>query len=354
MEKQDKLARLGMVALCLGYFLSYIPYTMLTKMATKGLFGGMAEAGYKNGFQSFEIQPVVVLGSFLSMYVFITLIGWWKYATQVKIFSISLPRPQWFTFISGLCTAGQIITTTLAYTYNESIVFMMLLMRGGVLIMAPVVDLMVKKRKRKIYWPSWIAAGLSLGAVIAAFAGKADATVTAAALIDAAIYLFVYFFRFIFMSGWAKSDDESEKKRFFVEEQLVANPLLFFSLLTVGFIGSGMGANSIPGQLWTGISTIPFSGYFWPLFFAGVFSYGAGLFGTLIYLDKRENTFCVPANRVSSVIAGVIATYWLWKFYYQRGVAPYEWIGVGIVSVAIIFLVYRSVAEKKQLRRNCN
>lgn len=166
---RKKLAALGIAALCFGYGATYIPFSMMTKMITRGLFSGMDGIG----FSGFEIQPMVGISTAITMYIFLTVSGWWKYATHSKILGISFPRPQWFTFISGICTAGIIVTTILAYTFHGiSIVFAMLLMRGGVLILAPIVDSIAKRRKRKIYWPSWLAASLSFGALVAAFPEK--------------------------------------------------------------------------------------------------------------------------------------------------------------------------------------
>ncbi len=340
-----QFAALGIAALCFGYFASYVPYSMMTKMITDGLFSGMDGVG----FSGFEIQPVVVLGSFVSMYIFITAAGWWKYATHSKIFGISFPRPQWFTFLSGLCTAGQIVTTTLAYTFSGiSIVFAMLLMRGGVLIIAPMVDMVVKKRKRKIYWPSWVASGLSLAALFVAFAEKAGTAITLIAAIDIGIYLFGYFFRLFIMSTWAKSDDAEERKRYFAEEQLVANPVLLIALFVVGVMGIGGDPESITNQVWQGFVSFPFKGFFLVTFLIGVFSYGTGLFGSLIFLDKRENTFTVPANRASSILAGVLATYLLYIYYGQKAPNIYHLTGAALIIGAILFLMYRSMIEKRK------
>jgi len=337
----------GMIVLCFGYFLSYIPYSMMTKMISSGLFGGMNG----KGFSGFEIQPVVVLASTIGMYTFITLAGWWKYATHSRIFGLSVPRPQWFTFISGLCTSSQIITTTLAYTFEGiSIVFAMLLMRGGVLIMAPIVDGIVKKRKRKIYWPSWIASALSLAALLVSFSGKSGTAMTLICAIDISIYLLGYFFRLFIMSDRAKSDDIEERKRYFTEEQLVANIALLLGLFIAGLFGIGKGQDTILGQLWQGFVSFPFKGYFWPAFAIGIFSYGTGLFGSLIYLDKRENTFTVPANRATSVLAGVISTYLLAIFFNQKYPSADQLIGAALIIGAILFLMYRSVVEKKAAR----
>lgn len=342
---KKKLAALGIAALCFGYFASYIPYSSMVKMITKGLFSGMDGVG----FSGFEIQPVAVFGTFLSMFCFITISGWWKHATHSKIFGISVPRPQWFTLLSGICVGGIIITTTLAYTFSGiSIVFAMLLMRGGVLVLAPIVDTIGRKRKRKIYWPSWVAAGLSFGALLVAFFSKAGTAITTIAAIDIGLYLFCYFIRFVFMGSRAKSKDENEKKRYFVEEQMVANPGLFIAIFIVGVIGAFMGPETIPGKIWLGFTEFPFKGYFLHALLIGVFSYGTGLFGSLILLDKREHTFCVPANRCSSIVAGVVATYMLAILFGQRYPSVHQLIGVALILGAIVFLSYRSIMEKKR------
>lgn len=343
-----KFATFGIAALCFGYFASYIPYSMMTKMLTKGLFSGMNGAG----FSGFEIQPVVVLGSFSCMFLFLTLSGWWKFATHSKLFGISFPRPQWFTFLSGICTAGVIITTTLAYTFSGvSIVFAMLLMRGGVLVLAPIIDAIAVKRKRKIYWPSWVASGLSLAALFLAFTGKVDTNLSIIATIDISLYLTCYFVRLFYMSNRAKSTDPDEKRRYFTEEQLVANTVLPLALIAVALVGSQMSPESIPAKIYAGFVDFPSKGYFWQALLIGVFSYGTGLFGSLIFLDKRENTFTVPANRASSVVSGVIATYLLSTFYGQNSPSNEELIGVILIIGTIFFLGYRSVVEKKRAKK---
>lgn len=324
-------------------------------MATKGLFDGMADTEYAKGIANWSIQPIMALATFIAMFSFISVAGWWKYARKRTFCGISLPWPHWFTLISGICTAAQILTTTLAYTYKESIIFAMLLMRGGVLVMAPIVDGIitshVTKAKRKITWSAVVALILSLAALTVAFAEKASATITIACLVDVTIYLFVYFFRFVFMARYAKTETVTEgknvNKMFFVEEQFVANPTLLFGLLLFGVIGIFTGPKSVPGEVWTGFTVIPFSGYFWPLFAAGAFSYGNGLFGTLIYLDPRAHTFCVPANRISSIFAGVVSTAWMYYAFQEiakeKGISAVtqgEWIGVVLVTLAMIFLAF--------------
>jgi len=339
------LAAFGIAALCFGYFASYIPFSMLTKMLTRGMLPGMNGVGVSG----FEIQPVAALGTCIGMYLFITLSKWWKFATHSKILGVSVPRPQWFTFISGICTSGIIVTTVLAYTFQGiSIVFAMLLMRGGVLIMAPVIDMIVKRRKRKIYWPSWIASALSFGALIIAFSGKAGTAITFIAGADICLYLFSYFFRLYFMSNRAKGDSTDERKRYFVEEQMVANPAMLILLFIIGWFGSASDPAGVAGGFWQGFVSFPFKGYFLITLLIGLLSYSVGLFGTLIFLDKRENTFTVPANRSSSIMAGVVATYLLYMFFGGKAPATDELVGAGMIIVAIVFLAYRSTMDKRK------
>lgn len=340
-----KLAALGIFIFCFGYFASYVPYSMMTKMITSGFFEGQNG----QGFTGFQILPVVSLATFLSMYLYLTLAGWWKYTAHMQVGTFSIPRPRWFTFISGLCTTGVIVTTTLAYTFEGiSIVFAMLLMRGGTLIIAPIVDLIAVKRKRKIFWPSWVAALLSLIALFITFSGKHGTALTVVAAINIACYIFSYFLRFFFMSNWAKSTDSAEKRGFFTEEQMVANPAFLLGVFVTAWIGSTMDPASIPGQLWYGMTNPSLNGLFLAAFLIGLFSYGTGLFGTLIFLDPRENTFTVPASRISSVFSGIIATYLLAIFYGSKYPPKEELLGISLLIVAICFLSYHSVVEKKK------
>jgi drug/metabolite transporter (DMT)-like permease len=150
------------------------------------------------------------------------------------------------------------------------------------------------------------------------------------------------------MSSRAKSDDAAEKKRFFAEEQMTANTVLPIALLIIGLVGSQMGAATIPGKIWSGWTAFPTQGYLLHAFLIGIFSCGIGICGNLIYLDKRENTFTVPANRASSIMAGVIATYLLAIFFDQRFPSVHQLIGVLLIIGAVFSLSYRSIVAKRK------
>ena len=169
-------------AFAFGYFACYVPYSALTKALSSGMLPGMPR-----GIAGFELLPLTSVASLCGMFVFISALRWWRFAGTKRVLGINVPMPGAWTFLSGVCTAGIIATTTLAYTFEGvSIVFMMLLMRGGVLAIAPLVDF---ASRRRVQWYSWVALSLSLGALLVAFFGgsRSGTAMTAVAVVDVLI-----------------------------------------------------------------------------------------------------------------------------------------------------------------------
>lgn len=334
----ESKASLAIWGLAFGYFAAYVPYSALTKALSRGLLPGM-EAQLSGP----AILPVTLFASAVSMVVFLNVSGWIKLAPRRRVFGLNVPTPGPWTFLSGLATAAVIITTTLAYTFEGvSIVFVMLLMRGGVLIIAPMVDLL---SKRKVRWFSWVGLGLSLVALVTAVGSDSGAGITLVCAIDIAVYLASYFVRLRFMSRLAKSDEPDANKRFFVEEQLVAAPaaLLFTGVLAL------IGSEGALGQLREGFA-LRDPMLLAVLFVVGVLSQGTGIFGGLILLDKRENTFCVPVNRASSVLAGVVASFALATLTDLSMPANPELFGAALVIAAILVLSLPPALETRRKR----
>lgn len=317
---------LSIWAYAFGYFACYAPYSALTRAVSQGALPGMTQ-----GVPGFALLPLSTCASLVGMMVFITAMGWWRHAGHREILGIRVAAPNRWTFLSGLCSAAIIGTTTLAYTFKgASIVFMMLLMRGGVLVIAPIVDAIARRHVR---WFSWASLGLSLAALLAAFEGDSY-ELTVVASIDVAIYLLAYFIRLRFMSHLAKSDARDVTQRYFVEEQMVATPAIVLSLAAAAAIGEG----EILGQIRWGFVGIWESGIALPALAIGILSQGTGIFGGLILLDRRENTFCVPVNRASSVLAGVLATLATAALTGGKGLPASEMIGAGLVMAAMVVL----------------
>jgi hypothetical protein len=320
-----------------GYFACYAPYSALTKALSKGALDGMS-----HGISGFELLPWSTLASGVGMFLFLTARGWWSYASTRTVLGVRVPFPSLWTFLSGLCSAAIIATTTLAYTFSgTSIVFMMLLMRGGVLILAPLVDVL---SRRRVAWPSWVALGLSLAAVGVATAPGVDARVTAAALVDLGVYLLGYFIRLRFMSHLAKAQDPSASIRYFVEEQMVATPALVTVLVGAALIGEG----PVLSDIRDGFTGLLARGQVLNELLVGVLSQGTGVFGGLILLDHRENSFCVPVNRASSLVAGVVATGLLSLLLGLPGVGARELLGAFFVMAAMLVLGLPTVLKARR------
>jgi drug/metabolite transporter (DMT)-like permease len=312
-----------------GYFGCYVPYSALAKALSGGDLPGM-----QRGLSGLSLLPISTLASLVGMFAFLSAMRWWRFAGQRRVLGLSLPFPGFWTFLSGVCTAGIIATTTLAYTFDGvSIVFMMLLMRGGVLVIAPLTDFASGRRVR---WFSWIALGLSMAALLVAFLGKSESSLamTWVAAVDVVFYLLGYFVRLRFMSRLAKSDDLDLTKRYFVEEQMTATPLVVGTLALLALIGHGPEMLEIRSgftQLWS-------SGRAATIIGVGVLSQGTGVFGGLILLDRRENSFCVPVNRASSVLAGLLASLLLAVVLGLEMPGGAELAGAGLVISAIVAL----------------
>ena len=327
---RSRLAAASIWLFALGYFACYAPYSATAKALSLGLIQGQRQP-----VTGYEMLPFSVFMSVLGMLLTITVLGWWRHATQLQVGPLRLPVPTRWTFLSGLCTAAIVATTTLAYTFDGvSIVFMMLLMRGGVLVIAPMIDLLTG---RKVRWFSGLALALSLLALLVAFAERGGFAITIVAAVDVAIYLASYFVRLRFMSRLAKSGDADATRRYFVEEQLVGTPAVLVFLAAVALLGGDSGFAS---EVRAGFTT--FFSQPWTVVLAtamvGLLSQGTGLFGGLILLDSREHTFCVPVNRSSSVLAGLVASFALYFLLDQAPPAQGELWGAALVLAAILSL----------------
>jgi drug/metabolite transporter (DMT)-like permease len=321
-----------------GYFACYVPYSALTKALSDGLLPGLARV------PGFAILPVSSLASMLAMVTFITAMGWWKYAGRARVAGVSFPWPSWWTFFSGLGTATVIVTTTLAYTFSGvSIVLMMLLLRGGVLVMAPLVDALARRRVR---WFSWLALGLSLAALVVTFVARAGFAITLGAALDVTFYLLAYFVRLRFMSRHAKSDDANATRRYFVEEQMIGTPAVVLTLGVLALVGPA----KLSGPLVYGFTSLP-PATLVLVALVGLLSQGTGVFGGLVLLDKRENSFSVPVNRASSLLAGTAASLLLAMAFGARAPSWDEFVGAGLLVVAVLVLSVPGVLRARATRR---
>lgn len=313
--------------LALGYFAFYAPYSFLIKILTTQSWPGVT--GTVSGFR---ILPAVVLSTAIVLPTIITVKGWWKNAHHREVFGLRIPCPSPLVFLSGFGTVLIIGTTTLTFTFTGvSILFALLLMRGGVLILAPSVDLLFSRRVR---WFSWAALALTVPALLIALVDVNNHHLTAVAQLTIAAYLTGYLLRLPCVTALAKIDDKNVTRGYFVEESMVA--MVFLVAIPALFALIGQGQMML--EIRQGFVDLFASNLTIPAMLIGALYACLYCFGTLIYLDGRENTFCIPLNRGSSLLAGIVASYALAAFFGQRPPSAAQIAGASLIVLALLFL----------------
>jgi protein-tyrosine-phosphatase len=272
-------------ALCLVVF--YTPYAGLAKAITAGLVPGIPL-----GLVGLEILPAAILGTVVMIPVIITLLGWWKYA-DLRSLSPAVA-------LSGLGLAMIIGSTTVAYTFKGiSIVLALLLMRGGLLIMGPITDAAFGRRVR---WFSWAALVVSFAALLVSLVAAKDHSLPLLAALNLAAYLLGYALRTPCMTKLAKVRDPEITRRYYVQEVLVTIVLLPLIPAVMAFFNAPLRRGFT--TFWTAHPAAVV-----PVVLVGVFYGCHNIFGTMIYLDGRENTFCIPLFCGASFLAGYAAVF---------------------------------------------
>ncbi len=322
--------------LALGYFAFYVPYSALTKALTKGWIPGI-----EGPVGAFEILPATALGSVAGMLLFVGLTGWWRNARRRRVAGFSIPVAGRETLIAAAFTAVIIGTTTMNYAFaGISIVLALLLMRGGVLILSPIVDLL---RHRRVAWYSWTALTLSLLAVAIALSDVGSYRLTWIAAVNLIAYLIGYLVRFQVMAEHAKADERSINRRYFIEEHMAATPILVAALAVQALVGQG----EIALTLRQGFTSFLLTDAAPWAFLIGLLYEGLFIFGSLVYLDPREFTFCVPVNRGSSLLAGLVATYGL---FFLVGAAPPRASALLALALILGAMAVLAIAPRLRLR----
>ena len=313
--------------LALGYFAFYAPYSFLIKMLTTQMWPGVD--GPVSGFR---ILPAVAISTAVVLLAIITFKGWWKYASRREFGGFRIPWVPSIILLGGFGTAAIIATTTLSFAFTGvSILLALLLMRGGVLMIAPGVDLMFQRRVR---WFSWVALGLTIPAIAIALLDVNNYRLTAVAALTIGAYLCGYLLRLPCLTSLAKQQDDEITLRYFVNESIVA----IFFLVTAPLILALIGQGETMLELRRGFVEMFLSSATIPAMLIGALYGGLYCFGTLIYLDCRENTFCIPLNRASSLLAGVLATFGLALMFGQAFPNEAQLGSAGLIVLALLFL----------------
>ncbi len=273
------------------------------------------------------------------MLVFLLVTGLWRHARPLRWRGLSVPGAGRETLAAAFFTALIIAATTLNFTFTGvSILFMLLLMRSGVLVLSPLLDAL---HWRRVSGYSWAALGLSLTAAAVALADVKSYALTWAAVLSLAVYVGGYAGRFEVMSRFAKTRDPELNRRFFVEEHLASTPLQVLILLIPALLGHE--------ELRRGFTSFLLTPAAVPAFLVGLLYEGLFIFGSLIYLSPREYTFCVPVNRGASLLAGVVASFGVAAWFGEAPPSAWQLAAAGLVVVALVVLAWPALARKGEV-----
>lgn len=319
------------------YFVSYIPNIILTRLATSGVH---PERG--RPLTGLETLPVSLIVNLVLTYLFIWLSGWHRDAHGVNVGGARLPVPTRYTVLSGVGTALVLFTVPLSFTFTDvSIPFIQLLMRGDILVIAPLVDFIFG---RKVRWYSWTALVIVAVALTFVVHQRGGFHLPPLAIATVVLYTVGYFLRLAVMTRISKSGDASSVRGYFAEEKLIALPMSVVALAGVSFMGLGSQADELAWgftRAWSDPVFVLLAGGGFTLTIISVFA-------AIILLNPRENSYCVPLERSSSLLAGLAAAYVLHAFWNQPVPTGSELIGAALLLSAIVLL---TVAPRYDSRR---
>jgi hypothetical protein len=286
--------------LLLLYLVTYSLYVAATRWLSLSALPGMDRP-----LRGLEIIPATVALSGLLLFLFFSMVGWWRHARQVALLGRLWPAPGRWTALSGLCVAAILVTVPLSYTFkNVSIPFIQLTMRGGILVISPLVDVL---SGRQVKWYSWVALALCALGLYVTIQARGDLRLPALCWGTIGLYTLGFFGRLAVMSRLAKTGAQNEMQRFYVEEQIVAVPA---SVALIGLLAVLLGGEAADAlrrgfaDIWAQTTLLPLMGLSLLVFLISIQA-------AVILLNRRENAYCVTLERSASVLAGVTAAYLL-------------------------------------------
>lgn len=321
------LPRVPLWLTSLIYMGLYVPYIMLTRvLATRPV----AELG--RPLTGLEILPASLILSGVMTYLFVWLAGWWKAAHCTRVLGVTIPIPTRWTALSGAGTAFILFTVPLSFTFEGvSVPFIQLVMRGDLLIIAPLVDLLSRRRVR---WYSWVALFLVACGLLLTVGERRGFHLPPLAWLAVILYTAGYFVRLAVMTRVSKTGLPGSVQQYFVEEKIVGIPLAVVVLGVLSLLGLGTQGD----QLGFGFIGVWSSPQLVAILALSVLLFAISIVSIVILLDKRENSFCVPMERSASILAGVISASLLAAAFGHRSPTPAELAGAGLLVAAITVL----------------
>jgi uncharacterized membrane protein YdcZ (DUF606 family) len=329
-----------LVQLCIGYFVLYVIYGVASKYF-EPLMGKIEFAVYTT-----SAGTLVCLSVSLSL-------GWYRIQNSqpMKLAGRTIPSELLYIIPSGLCTAVVIPTTTLMYSLKGvSVMVAMVIMRGAVIVISRLVDALQIKLgilKKRVYWEENVGVVFALLAVAVTifFAqGEADKVPfyrSPEAMLILTAYLVAYAIRIYIMNYYKNTRPPGTKldnQGFFGTEQISASFALMVGAILLYTSPTWLGTDSAGVREFVGAFQAPKAAWPGAAVAGGVFGVVA-FFSVFIFMFKgRTATFAGLVNRLTSLVAGTVATLIAWAALDRRAPKLEDWASLGLVLVAVYFL----------------
>lgn len=318
-------ARIRLEWVVLLYFLSYVPYAVGTKLVTTQIDPGLGRP-----LTGLEMLPFTLIVSSILLLATLWLNGWWRVVPRRSGGRGFIIRPS--MWLAGIGTAMLLIAVPLSYTFpNVSIPTVQLLMRGDVLLVAPLVDLIAGRRVRSYSWIALLLVAIGLALTLRMRGGFDFPPLLVSIVV---VYTLGYFLRLAVMTRIAKSDDDEATKLYFVEERIVSIPISIGVLALIALIGGSSQATELAWGF-TRVWTSPAVPWLLAISFC---LFLITFLAAMVLLDKHENTYCVPLERSASILAGTAAAFVLALAFHMKMPSPIELTGAALLILAVSIL----------------
>ena len=342
MSREGSTGRL--LQLCTGYFTFYVLYGV----AVKYLRGPLDMDGI-------AVLTFTTLGGVGIVFPIVVARKWYRLHSNASVTKFGLTFPSEYLYIipSGICTAIVIPTTTLMYTLPITVMVAMTIMRASIIIISRLVDAIQIRQgllDKHVYKEENIAIVLALGAVGVHlyFGAKEDTGFdflhNTAALVILGCYITFYAIRIYLMNYFKNTRAAGVKldnQGFFAIEQfaaMAAMAIIASSLLLLAGDGPRM-------TLFRAAISSPPATWHWGIIAGAPFGLAA-FFSVFIYMFKgRTATFAGLVNRLTSLVAGTVATLLFWVAFDGTPPETQDWLALGFIVLAVFFL---TAAERRR------
>ncbi len=344
-----------LVQLCLAYLLTYVVYSVATKYYT-----GPAARGLP-GVDNWEFLVYSTLGGSLVCLAVVSAFRWARMesANMIAWGPVRFPAEYLYIIPSGICTAVVIPTTTLLYMLLRSVMVAMLIMRGSVIIFSRIIDAIQIRQgilHKKVYWEEEVAVLFAIAAVglqmfFVKEAGGSDLVKNTLAMLVLGSYLLAYFIRIYIMNYYKNTRGKGcrqDNKAFFGVEQLAASATILLALAALLLLPAGSG--KVLDSLHRGYLA---ASAHWPMVVAsgGVFGVVA-FFSVFIFMFKgRTATFAGLSNRLTSLVAGTLATLLFALFFGGKYPQAGDWVALVFIFAAVAFMTRAESKRAAELKR---